>query len=214
MNEEKFKRNIAYKIRIGEILNGKPVIENEKFSFLDFNGKRVIRINLVGSIVDKYNSEGEKKYSFLTIDDGSGQIKMKAFGDDSEKLKDITHGQAVVVIGSLRYFNGEIYISPEIVKEQQPKYVLLRKIEIEKQRGATPYFNPKSDAPKPNAQKEEIKDKVIEMIKKSESEGGIETAELKKRLNAPSNETEQEIQKLLEEGTIFEPRPGKVRWLG
>jgi len=53
MNEEKFKRNIAYKIRIGEILNGKPVIENEKFSFLDFNGKRVIRINLVGSIVDK-----------------------------------------------------------------------------------------------------------------------------------------------------------------
>jgi hypothetical protein len=24
----------------------------------------------------------------------------------------------------------------------------------------------------------------------------------------------QEIQKLLEEGIIFEPRPGKVRWLG
>ena len=132
MPEEKFKRNIAYKLRVGYILKGKPIIENERFSFLDLDGKKVVRINLVGSIVDKYESE-EKNYIFLTIDDGSGQIKIKAFGEDSEKLKNVSHGQTIIIIGLLRYFNNEIYISPEIVREQDPKYLLVRKLEVEEE---------------------------------------------------------------------------------
>ena len=64
----------------------------------------------------------------MTVDDGSGQIKIKAFGEDSEKLKNINHGQTIIIIGLLRYFNNEVYISPEIVREQDPKYLVLRKI--------------------------------------------------------------------------------------
>ena len=200
MPEEKFKRNIAYKLRIGDILRGNPIIENERFSFLELDGKRVVRINLIGSIVDKYESE-EKNYVFLTIDDGSGQIKIKAFGEDSEKLKNVNHGQTVIVIGPLRYFNNEVYIFPEIVKEQDPRYLLMRKLEVEKQ--------------KPQTQNQEsIKNKIIEQIKKYESEGGIETEKLIVNLNEPSKIVNQEIQKLLEEGAVFEPRPGIVRWLG
>jgi len=200
MPDNQFKRNIAYKLKIGDILRGKPMIENERFTHLDLDNKRIVRINLIGSIVDKYDSE-ERNYIFLTIDDGSGQIKIKAFGDDSDKLKNINHGQIILCIGVLRYFNNEVYISPEIIKEQDPKYLLLRKIEIDKE--------------KPQTQsKESIKTKIIEEIKKHESEGGVETEKLIVNLNEPSQIINQEIQKLLEDGMIFEPRPGVVRWLG
>ena len=206
MPESKFKRNIAYKIRIEDILNGKPVIENERFSFLESGNKKIIRVNLIGSVVDKYEVDGERKYIFLTLDDGSGQIKLKAFGDDIEKLKNINHGQIIIIIGTLRYFNDEIYIFPEAVKEQDPRYLIVRKLELEKN-----ITGPENSAPEKIY---EIKDKIIELIKNSEYEGGINTDILITKLKENPQEVKEEIQKLLEGGIIFEPRPGKLRWLG
>ena len=205
MPETKFKRNIAYKIRIEDILNGKPVIENERFSFLDSGNKKIVRVNLIGSVVDKYEVDGERKYIFLTLDDGSGQVKLKVFGDDTEKLKNINHGQTIIIIGTLRYFNDEIYIFPEAVKNQDPKYLIVRKLELDKIISEKP-------APEKSY---EIKDKIIELIKNSENAGGIDTDVLIIELKENSPKIiEEEIQKLLEGGIIFEPRPGKLRWLG
>tara|TARA_Y100000296_G_scaffold52905_1_gene60518 strand:- start:2505 stop:3191 length:687 start_codon:yes stop_codon:yes gene_type:complete len=219
MADEQFKRNIAYKFRIGDILRGKPIINNERFSFLDLENKRVIRVNIVGSVIDKYENEGEKKYAFLTLDDGSGQIKLKSFGDEVEKVKNITHGQTIIVIGSLRHFNDEIYISPEIVREQDPKYLVLRKIELEKQKQEVGEVSSLSETKisndnQANETEKNLRDKIIELIKNSESEGGIDMEKLISILNESQETINQEIQKLLEEGIVFEPRPGKIRWLG
>ncbi len=210
MTEQQLKRRVAHKVRIGDILVGKPVMDGEKFSFLEFGDKKVTRVNIIGNIVDKYESEGEKRYSFLTIDDGSGQIKLKSFGDDAEKLKNLVQGQTVTVIGLLRVFNNEIYISPEIVREQDPRYLVIRKMEIEKERA-------KNSPPLEREQVVAIKDRILEIIKKSEDEGGIEIDKIimnSSLNNASPDLINQEIQKLLEEGIIFEPRPGKLRWLG
>ncbi|MBU1252087.1 MAG: hypothetical protein KJ905_01920 [Nanoarchaeota archaeon] len=208
MPEQQFKRNTAYKLRIGDILIGKPVINEEKFAFLELGDKKIVRVNIIGNIVDRYESEGERKYVFLTLDDGSGQIKLKAFGDDLEKFKSVVQGQTVTVIGVLRNWNEETYIAPEIINEQDPKYLLLRKLETEKERATTA---------KP-VEKEEvmaIKDNLLELIKSSEENGGIETEEvLRKFPEISPSIINQEIKRLLEEGIIFEPRPGKVRYLG
>ena len=83
MTEQQFKRNVAYKLKIGDILIGKPIMNQEKFQFLELGDKKIVRVNAIGNIVDKYQSEGEKKYIFLTLDDGSGQIHLKSFGDDA-----------------------------------------------------------------------------------------------------------------------------------
>lgn len=224
MAEEQFKRNIAYKLRISNVLNGKPVMNNERFGFLELEGMRIIRVNIVGIVVDKYepsSDDGMKRYSFIKIDDGSGQISLKVFGDEVESVKNITHGQTVLVIGSLRYFNNEIYISPEIIKEHSPNYLLLRKLELEKE-NPFPSSNTEinqiqkqqKDEQKEKANKENSREKIVVLIKESESEGGIETEELIKKLSDSPEIVKQEIQKLLEEGIVFEPRPGKVRWLG
>jgi len=208
MADEQFKRNIAFKFRIGDILIGKPIIDGERFSFLELGNKKIVRVNLIGNIVEKYESEGEKKYSVLTLDDGSGQITLRAFGDDTEKFKNINQGQTVLVIGLLRYFNNELYISPEIIREQDPKYLLIRKLEIEKDKS-------RNSEPVAREQIIAVKDKILGTIKSSEEEGGIEVDKIIMSLRDISPVIiNQEIQKLLEEGIVFEPRPGKVRYLG
>lgn len=208
MADEQFKRNIAYKHRIGDLLLGKPQMNNEKFMFLELGDKKIVRVNIIGSIIDKFLNEGDKNYLFFTLDDGSGQIKLKVFGDDLNKFKEVEQGQTVLVIGVLKNWNNETYISPEIIREQDPKYLLLRKLEIEKEKSS------KSE-PVTKNQIIALKDKLVEKIKNSEDNGGIEIDKIIMELNEVSPAIiNQEIKKLLEEGIIFEPRPGKVRYLG
>ena len=206
--EAQFKRNIAFKLRIGDISAGKPVIEGDRFSLLELGDKKIIRINIIGNVIDKYGSEGEKKFSIITLDDGSGQVKAKAFGDDIKRLEKANQGQTILIIGLLRYFNNELYISPEIVRDMDPKYLLVRKIEIEKKKS-------KNVEPLPKDQIIAVKDKILGAIKSAEDEGGIEMDRLIMTLsNISPVIISQEVEKFLEEGIIFEPRPGKVRYLG
>lgn len=206
---DKYKRNIAFKLRIGDILLGKPIIEQEKFLYLELGNQKVSRANIIGNIVDRYDSEGDKKYSFFTLDDGSGQIKLKVFGEDIDKFKEVTQGQTVIVIGSLRYWNNETYIQPEIIKEKDPKYLLVRKLELEKKRNLE---NPKTEDKK---EMTALKDKILNQIKEAEKEGGIDQEQIILKFREASPELiNQEIKKLLEEGIIFEPRPGRLRYLG
>jgi len=207
---DQYKRNIAYKLRIGDILLGKPIFDNDKFIYLELGIKKISRTNIIGNIVDKYESEGDKKYLFFTLDDGSGQIKLKVFGEeDSEKFKGITQGETVAVIGVVRNWNNETYIQPEIISQKDPKYLLVRKLELEKQ---------KKEGSKPVKDKkvvQAIKDKILEKIKEAESDGGIDSEKIILEFREVSTETiNEEIKRLLEEGIIFEPRPGRLRYLG
>jgi len=205
---EQFKRNIAYKFRIGDLTMGKPVFDGERFSFLELGNKKIIRVNIIGNIIDKYESEGERKYIFFTLDDGSGQIKLKCFSEDANKFRGILQGQTVLVIGSLRNFNNETYISPEIIREEDTRYLLIRKLEIEGEKSKNPINLPRE-------QIIAVKDKILGIIKDAEKEGGIEMDKIIMNMREVSPEIiNQEIKKLLEEGIIFEPRPGKIRWLG
>ena len=209
MAEQQFKRNTAYKLRIGDLLVGKAEMNGDKFAFLQLGNKKVIRVNIIGNIVDKYEADGERKYVFFTLDDGSGQIKLKAFGDDNEKFKTVTQGQTVTVIGTLKHWNNETYVGPEIIKETDPKYLLLRKLETEQDKSIV------VSTTQDKTQIIAIKDKILDLVKAAEENGGLELDKLIIELNGFSPMIiNQEIQRLLEEGIIFEPRPGKIRYLG
>ncbi|MCK9567920.1 OB-fold nucleic acid binding domain-containing protein [Candidatus Pacearchaeota archaeon] len=205
---EQFKRNVAYKYRIGDVLLGKPMFDGERFSFLELGDRKIVRINVIGNIIDKYESDGERKYIFFTLDDGSGQIKIKCFGDEAARFKDVFQGQTVLVIGVLRNFNNETYLSPEIIREQDTKYLLIRKLETEKDKS-------KNAQPMERNQIVAVRDKILDIIKDAEKNGGIEMDKVIMDLRDVSPSIiHQEIKKLLEEGIIFEPQPGKIRWLG
>jgi len=209
MTEQQFRRNVAYKLRIGELLLGKPIFDQEKFKFLELGNKKIVRVNLIGNIVEKFESEGEKKYLFFNLDDGSGQMRLKIFGEeDVNRFNSINPGQTVVVIGVLRSWNNENYVQPEVIREQDPKYLLIRKLEAEKERA-------KIAPPIEKKQVLALKDKILDKVKKAEESGGIDVEQITMEFREVSSEIiDQEIQKLLEEGILFEPKPGRLRYLG
>lgn len=208
MPEEQFKRHIAHKLRIGDLLASKPIFDQDKFVALELGAKRISRINLVGNIVDKYQAQGEKNYIFLTIDDGSGQIQLRIFADDVTKFQGFNQGQTILIIGLVRHWNNNTYIAPEIIKEQEPKYLLIRKLEIEKERN-------KNASPIPKAEITAVKDRILGTIKNAEEDGGIDIDQIILNTRDISPEIiNQEIQKFISEGIVFEPRPGRVRYLG
>jgi len=202
--EQQFKRNIAYKMRVGNILEGKQIFDLDKLKHIELNNKQIVRVNLIANVIDKYVQDEEKKFASITLDDASGQIKIKTFGEDIEKFSDLQQGDTILVIGLLRSWQDEIYITPEIIKKRSPQYLLIRKLEVE------------ADSPKP-LQKEqltEVKDKIITMIKEAEKNDGIEIDKIILETKEPPEIINTEIKKLLEEGIIYEPRPGKLRYLG
>jgi len=201
---DEFKRHTAFKLKIGDVLSGSKITDGEKLKYIEINGKNVARVNLIANVVDKFIQDEEKKFASITLDDASGQIKLKAFGDDIEKLKSFEQGDTVLTIGMVREWNNEVYLTPEIVKKKEPEYLLLRKLENDLQK------------PKELDKKEvsEVKDKIVEIIKREEANNGADVKDIITELGAKQEVVNQEIRKLLEEGTIYEPRPGKVRYLG
>ncbi len=197
------KRNIAYKIRICDVLKGKPINDEGKFLFLELGDRKIVRVNILANCVDKFIQEGERKYASLTVDDASGQIRLKFFGDDIEKMKDITQGDTLQIIGNIREWNSELYLIPEIIKKVDPRWLLVRKLEIQKSWEETP-----QDKNSP------LKDLILQKIKDAESDGGIDIDTIIMSIEASPNMINIEIKKILEEGLIYEPRPGRLRYLG
>jgi len=199
------KRNTAFKQRIGAILSGKQNIENEKLKNVEINGKSVVRVNIIANITDKYLQEGEKKFGSITVDDGTGQIKVKSFGDDVDSFfGQLNQGDTIMVIGLIRYWNNEIYITPEIIKKKAAEFLLIRKMEVESHEKSLPS----------EEQTKGLKDKILSMIKEAEKDGGIDVEKIILDLHEKPETINKEIKKLLEDGIAYEPRPGKIRYLG
>jgi len=220
------KREIAHKLRIGELLKGTPIVEEvpmqspegegetfsqqpkERFRFLELGDRKIVRVNIIGNIVDKYSSEGDKKYASITIDDATGQIRLKVFGEDVAKYQDLSHGDTILVIGLLRTYAGDVYITPEIIKRADPKYLLIRKLELDN-KSAESIQKAAAQPEKPQG----LREQILTLIKAEES--GASTSDIILKLtDADPGVINEEIIKLLEDGIIYEPRPGKVRYLG
>jgi RPA family protein len=197
------KRNIAYKLRIGDLLKGKPIVQEAKLLYIELGDKKIVRVNLIANVVDKFIMDGEKKYASLTVDDATGQMKLKSFGDDIEVLKELTQGDTLQIVGIVREYNSEIYLSPEIVKKVDPKWLLVRKLEIQSSKKDLPL---KSDA--------SLREIILDKIKKADAEGGVDIDSLILEMDFSPDIMNSEIKKLLEEGLIYEPRPGRLRYLG
>jgi len=197
-----FKRATAYKLKIGDLFKGNKLFDGDRFQSLDIFGVEVLRVNIIANVIDRYYSN-EKQYISLTIDDASGQIRIKIFGDDVNKFSEINQGDSILVIGLLRNYNNELYIIPEIIKKQDPRYLLVRKLEFV---GESPN---NVDQKKRTA----LIDKIFNLIKVSEPDG-ISQEKLILDLEEAPDLIKDEIRKALEQGIIYEPRPGMLRWLG
>ncbi len=128
-------RKTAYKLWISNIVNAEPIMDIGKFkgvtTIINQNKVQVNRVNIIANVIDVFKIE-EKQYGSITLDDSSASIRVKFFNQDIDKMKDINIGDTIMVIGQLRMFNDEIYITPEIVRKVDAIWLLARKLELEK----------------------------------------------------------------------------------
>lgn len=242
MPDEIKKRLTAFKISLGLLSKGEMEFDQERFSRLILNNKEIARVNTVATVVDKFMNE-QGSYASITVDDGTGNIRVKVFSDNIAMLKDLQLGDTLLVIGLLRHYNEELYILPEIIKQVDARWLLARKLELQKEYGAgyetakpkeqtqvsqtntssiTPNLSTETiteekiettpAAPSEKAEKT-LRDQVMDIIKASEQEEGIDVDKLIMNLKAPVDNINSTVIELLEEGTIFEPRPGRLRVL-
>ncbi|HDI10633.1 MAG TPA: hypothetical protein ENF65_02670 [Euryarchaeota archaeon] len=203
-----FRREIAFKLYLKEISNGK--YDKEERVLTLSNGLKVRRVHVIGTVVSKYEGK-EKNYLALTIDDGSDTIRLKVWGEDIPKLASIEIGDTVDVIGRIREYGGELYISPEIVRKiEDPNFEILRELEMIKsyvsRRGKTEELEVEMVP-------EEIdkREQLLRLIEEKDYGEGVSMDTLFEELGLDEEELSDLIIELLNEGEIYEPKPGVYR---
>lgn len=168
----------------------------------DFN---VSRVNLIATLISK--SE-QLQYSNAVIDDASGKILLRSFDVNAFSKFDV--GGAVLVIGKIREFNGERYIMPEILKKiDDAGWIIARRLELDR---APMIINERIENEGAAAQVEGNPAEIIYLlIKKLDDGNGASVDDIIK--NSDSDNAESIINRMLENGDIFEVKPGKLKVL-
>lgn len=186
-----YKRAVAKKVRISDVLAGKYVKDDGELPshVVLETGEIISRVNIIATIISK-GDDGS-----AILDDGSGRIAARVFsGTINQGIGDL-----VMVIGRLREF-GDMYISTEIIKKVASEWAALRKDELAK--GAE-VKTPSKDVRK--------SDFVLNVIKNLDKGDGAAYEDI---INSgSSNDTKSSLSYLLEQGLVFEIRPGKFKTL-
>lgn len=192
------KRETAYKVRIVDILNGKYVInEGWKPNYIEVGNKRFSRVNVLGTVVGFEND-------LIKIDDGTGQIMLRSFDESNTMQQNV--GDVLLIIGRPREYNEIRFLVPEIIKKiDNPEWIKVRNLEIKEEKVT------KVKKIKEEKVEENTNQKILDIIKEKDKGNGVNTEEIIKIVG--KSNTEKNINKLLEEGEIFEIKPGILKLL-
>ena len=203
------KRQVAYKVRISDLLNGIFAKDDASAGYIKLGDMNISRVNIISNVV--YKSEQEQNFSGCIIDDGTGKILLRAF-ENSSLFSKIDVGDFVLVIGKIREYNNERYIIPEIIKKlDDSAWMNFRKLEINN----LPAIQKIEDSnEKPESVEDFASDKfdlLYSLIKNLDTGEGAPIEEIIK--SSGTKDAEDVVNKLLENGDIFEIKPGRVKVL-
>ncbi|MFT4282886.1 MAG: hypothetical protein ACMXX6_00490 [Candidatus Woesearchaeota archaeon] len=193
------KRQTAYKASIKQILDAKYIVnQGWEPNYLMLGDIKASRLNIIAVIISQESN-------IYTIEDGTGKIKLRTF---DEKKYDIKTGDLVLIIGRPRVFNDSKYVVLEIIKKLEDKQWLIQRKEELKHLKIKPTNSQIIEQPVPET-KSPLE--IITKIKELDKGEGVNYEELIKSIN--SKEAEKYIEILMNEGEIFEIRPGYIKVL-
>lgn len=203
------KRQIAYKIKISDILNGSFIRDEFSAGYIKLNDTNISRINVIATVV--YKAEHASSYSSAVIDDGTGKILLRSFEKVDIFLK-VDVGDIVLMIGKIREFNNEKYIIPEILKKiNNVGWLNVRKLELLRNKNIVNDNIKNAEAGLTEEVNTNINEEIYSIIRKLDKGDGISIDDVIKSCN--HSEAESIINKLLESGDIFEIKPGRLKVL-
>jgi RPA family protein len=220
--ETSYSRSTAFKTDIKSLKQGNFISkEGLEPSYTDTIYGKISRANLIGVIISKTDNSFE-------IEDGTSRINVREGITNYPNInfRDFQIGHVVNVIGKTRFFNQEIYIVPEIVKSiENQLWVKVRKQELgkretikEKNELEKPISNENIDETSVQIIDNEQKNKqslsteaFISQLKKLDKGNGVEIEFLLEKIKI--SDGKNMISKLLEQGEVFEIRPGIIKVL-
>jgi len=220
---ESFTRHPAVKTLISDLNKGNYVQDDEQApNYLEFKNKKIYRLNLIATLVEK---EVIGSITNLLLDDGKGRIILRSF-EENKNIEGLNVGDVVLVVGKIRTYNEERYISPEIVKKVNPLWLKLRSLEMKKKsevKESRESENKKEDdivlvegdyLGKVEEQEENKllpNQKIISLIKELDGGGGVLMEDIIEK--SVLDNVEKILDRMLETGEIFQIQPGKVKVL-
>lgn len=204
MERRAIKRSIARKVTILDLSDGEYVKRGglEPNYFMTRSGP-VSRVDIIAFVIT--NPENR---TFM-IDDGTGSIDLRVF-DDVIDVSQLSVGDMIHVIGRPRHWNGSTYIVPEIIKTINDK----RWLEVwQEEISNSNTFEVK----KPNHQELVLGDElgpyqtIISAIEQLDSGDGADFEQVVSMSKV--SDAEHVLSILMEEGEIYQIRPGKLKLL-
>lgn len=205
----------ARKVLIEDLQQGeyREATEEEPAHIITLWGEKASRVRILGTVVDKTL---EERFCFLYLDDGTGVISLRAWGEDTRELEKYEVGSLLDVIGRVKEFSGEIYLQPELVmRVEDPNLETLRLLELVRARkkllstGLLP--RPKKEIPPVEVLEVGVESRVEEAIVRLDRGSGVSAEEVARELKLSRQEVEEGIRRLLALGSIYEAQPGRFR---
>lgn len=204
--QKTFQRQIAYKVRIFDIINGNFIKDEFSAGYIKVNDTNISRVNVIATVV--YKSK-ESNYVSAVVDDGTGKISLRSF-ENNDIFSKIDVGDTTLIIGRVREFNNEKYITPEILKKTDIKWMTVRKFELNNI-NVSEGIKIKNENTNPIEGTNKLNEEIYLLIKKLDNGDGVLIEDIIK--NSNKNEAENMIYKLLENGDIFEIKPCRLKVL-
>lgn len=215
MVEERVKRVVAKITSSRALLDGTFVSEDNFSNYILFHGEKLHKVNIIGIVVDK--NKGNNFVSFV-LDDGFGTIEARIFGNVAF-FSNITIGSCVICVGRPRSWQDHLYLGGDFIKIIDPLWLKHRRLLIEKTKQLSSYVH-KKNTDKKEIKKEILKEKlpiinfvdiVLDAVKKLDSGDGADIEAVISLVN--SDRAEDLIQNLINEGELFEFKPGRIKHL-
>ena len=199
------RRQVAFKVKVSDIGGGDLAKDGVSSLYVKIGDIIASRVNIMATLV--YKSE-ESGYAGAVIDDGSGRISLRAF-EDKNMFSKVDVGDFVLVIGRIREFGGEMYVLPEILKKLADiGWANVRKLELEK------CLAPEKSGAGVEKVHEELSSanyRIYSLIKEIDTGEGVSVDDIIKISGI--GEAEKVLSMLLENGDVFEVKPGKLKVL-
>jgi DNA/RNA endonuclease YhcR with UshA esterase domain len=232
-----YKRPSALKLSIKDILNGTFIQgENQQASYLLLGEHKAYYIDVAASVV---SMEKIGTITNIILDDGTGKIIARSF-EENKSVFQTKVGDIVRIIGKLRVYNQERYLSPELIKAIDPLWLKVRSLrlgleqfpDVSVEAGKDIIFSGAGKNDKNNASSQgEVNSKNIKnvlldddldntllpvqklaaLIKELDNGDGVLIEEIIEKSQLENSESI--LKKMIENGEIFQNSPGKVKVL-
>lgn len=184
--------------------------DEDNRSYIEYDGEQIFTVRIMGVVVSKYDSE---RYTILTLDDSTETVSVRFFGEDKDMASNVSVGDSVDVIGTLREYEEETYVAPRtITMIEDPNWEVVRSLELllrAKKTGIPVSQEEVLDTEETPAS--DLKPIILSLIEKLDEGDGADYNAILKGSGLKDTELDPTLNDLLSDSDIYEPKIGKFK---